>query len=204
VIGAAVIGAAVIGSAVGVPIAAPGAPAGATATGARAAALFGIFRHDTGGLAWDSLRSVGGKTRSAGARATAGSALTFWVGFLTERGRFELPLPLRADRFSKPAHSTTLPPLRGAGEVYAEGNSASKPVVTAARVGCAAIACGEFHNGLGNARFVASGTRIGEKKLGLSLALAGRGRSIVHDWAARNSWRTGVGLPIWALKLSIR
>ncbi len=32
-----------------------------------------------------------------------------------ERGRFELPLPLRADRFSKPAHSTTLPPLRGAG-----------------------------------------------------------------------------------------
>ena len=29
-----------------------------------------------------------------------------------ERGRFELPLPLRADRFSKPAHSTTLPPLR--------------------------------------------------------------------------------------------
>src|SRR5436309_13352999 len=30
-----------------------------------------------------------------------------------ERGRFELPLPLRADRFSKPAHSTTLPPLRG-------------------------------------------------------------------------------------------
>src|SRR3954471_15794909 len=29
----------------------------------------------------------------------------------TERGRFELPLPLRADRFSKPAHSTTLPPL---------------------------------------------------------------------------------------------
>src|SRR4051812_46849453 len=31
---------------------------------------------------------------------------------ITERGRFELPLPLRADRFSKPAHSTTLPPLR--------------------------------------------------------------------------------------------
>ena len=29
-----------------------------------------------------------------------------------ERGRFELPLPLRADRFSKPAHSTTLPPLQ--------------------------------------------------------------------------------------------
>ena len=33
-------------------------------------------------------------------------------GFLAERGRFELPLPLRADRFSKPAHSTTLPPLQ--------------------------------------------------------------------------------------------
>ena len=29
-----------------------------------------------------------------------------------ERGRFELPLPFRADRFSKPAHSTTLPPLQ--------------------------------------------------------------------------------------------
>ena len=34
----------------------------------------------------------------------------------TERGRFELPLPLRADRFSKPAHSTTLPPLRVEGQ----------------------------------------------------------------------------------------
>src|SRR5688572_12234427 len=33
----------------------------------------------------------------------------------TERGRFELPLPLRADRFSKPAHSTALPPLRVSG-----------------------------------------------------------------------------------------
>jgi hypothetical protein len=33
-------------------------------------------------------------------------------GQKTERGRFELPLPLRADRFSKPAHSTTLPPLQ--------------------------------------------------------------------------------------------
>ena len=32
----------------------------------------------------------------------------------TERGRFELPLPFRADRFSKPAHSTTLPPLQRA------------------------------------------------------------------------------------------
>jgi hypothetical protein len=31
----------------------------------------------------------------------------------TERGRFELPLPLRADRFSKPAHSAALPPLQG-------------------------------------------------------------------------------------------
>ena len=29
-----------------------------------------------------------------------------------ERGRFELPQPLLVDRFSKPAHSTTLPPLR--------------------------------------------------------------------------------------------
>ena len=31
--------------------------------------------------------------------------------FLTERGGFEPPLPLRADRFSKPARSTTPPPL---------------------------------------------------------------------------------------------
>ncbi len=37
----------------------------------------------------------------------------------TERGRFELPLPLRADRFSKPAHSTTLPPLPVEAGVYA-------------------------------------------------------------------------------------
>ena len=33
--------------------------------------------------------------------------------FGTERGRFELPRAFRPDRFSKPAHSTTLPPLRG-------------------------------------------------------------------------------------------
>jgi hypothetical protein len=32
----------------------------------------------------------------------------------TERGRFELPLPLRADRFSKPARSAAPPPLQGA------------------------------------------------------------------------------------------
>ncbi len=29
----------------------------------------------------------------------------------TERGRFELPWPLRTNRFSRPAHSTTLSPL---------------------------------------------------------------------------------------------
>ena len=34
------------------------------------------------------------------------------VFLLAERGRFELPLPLRADRFSKPAHSAALPPLQ--------------------------------------------------------------------------------------------
>src|ERR1700677_2985546 len=38
--------------------------------------------------------------------------LTVGVKNGTERGRFELPLPFRADRFSKPAHSTTLPPLQ--------------------------------------------------------------------------------------------
>ena len=32
--------------------------------------------------------------------------------FQAERGRFELPRPFRADRFSKPAHSAALPPLQ--------------------------------------------------------------------------------------------
>src|SRR4051794_32796472 len=39
---------------------------------------------------------------------------TFHRGFLrfsAERGRFELPLPLQADRFSKPARSAAPPPL---------------------------------------------------------------------------------------------
>ncbi len=31
---------------------------------------------------------------------------------LAERGRFELPEPVKAQRFSRPPHSTTLPPLR--------------------------------------------------------------------------------------------
>src|SRR4051812_48987734 len=44
--------------------------------------------------------------------------------FSAERGRFELPRPLPADRFSKPAHSTTLPPLRRLG-VYAPRRGAS-------------------------------------------------------------------------------
>ena len=48
---------------------------------------------------------------------THGTGVTVVVGFLTERGRFELPLPLRADRFSKPAHSTALPPLQIGAEV---------------------------------------------------------------------------------------
>src|SRR6185312_10442424 len=48
----------------------------------------------------------------------------------TERGRFELPLPLRADRFSKPAHSTTLPPLRAVAGVYAPPVSPSKHPAT--------------------------------------------------------------------------
>lgn len=48
--------------------------------------------------------------RSRGAALVGKSAD---VSHVAERGRFELPLPLRADRFSKPAHSTTLPPLRG-------------------------------------------------------------------------------------------
>src|SRR3954451_19218479 len=44
---------------------------------------------------------------------TRAARLTGVTGSQAERGRFELPLPFRADRFSKPAHSTTLPPLRG-------------------------------------------------------------------------------------------
>src|SRR3954463_2629536 len=36
-----------------------------------------------------------------------------WSEYLkAERGRFELPLPLRADRFSKPARSAAPPPLQ--------------------------------------------------------------------------------------------
>ena len=31
---------------------------------------------------------------------------------LAERGRFELPEPVKVQRFSRPPHSTTLPPLR--------------------------------------------------------------------------------------------
>ncbi|MDB5304124.1 MAG: hypothetical protein JWM97_1673 [Phycisphaerales bacterium] len=44
---------------------------------------------------------------------------------VAERGRFELPLPFRADRFSKPAHSTTLPPLRVEDGRYCKGRRAS-------------------------------------------------------------------------------
>jgi alkylated DNA repair dioxygenase AlkB len=31
---------------------------------------------------------------------------------MAERGRFELPEPVKVQRFSRPPHSTTLPPLR--------------------------------------------------------------------------------------------
>ncbi len=57
-------------------------------------------RHDTGqlGSANNSIKVL--------------SPLAKGIGKLTERGRFELPRAFRPDRFSKPAHSTTLPPLR--------------------------------------------------------------------------------------------
>ena len=41
--------------------------------------------------------------------------------FQAERGRFELPRPFRADRFSKPAHSAALPPLRECVRSYRKG-----------------------------------------------------------------------------------
>ena len=49
----------------------------------------------------------------------------------TERGRFELPLPLRADRFSKPAHSTTLPPLRDSFGTIADAWDSVKTAIPA-------------------------------------------------------------------------
>ena len=48
----------------------------------------------------------------------------------TERGRFELPLPLRADRFSKPAHSTTLPPLQMSRRAYRIGGKLTSGMAT--------------------------------------------------------------------------
>ena len=65
--------------------------------------------------AWQLVVDSGRFAQHTPAPAIAGAAL---VGEIdqnrnkAERGRFELPRPLRADRFSKPAHSTTLPPLR--------------------------------------------------------------------------------------------
>src|SRR5665213_3000067 len=75
-------------------------------------AFFAEVRHDLGRLAWDSYGTAGCDLHPAGACATAGSALMIRGTSETVRGSFELPLPLRADRFSKPAHSTTLPPLQ--------------------------------------------------------------------------------------------
>src|SRR3954452_8820701 len=52
-----------------------------------------------------------GEIRQFDLQVRRASTVSTACAYLTERGRFELPLPLRADRFSKPAHSTTLPPL---------------------------------------------------------------------------------------------
>src|SRR6185295_18318155 len=49
----------------------------------------------------------GGK--AGGARATIGSV---GARSMAERGRFELPDPVKGQRFSRPPQSTTLPPLR--------------------------------------------------------------------------------------------
>src|SRR3954462_9580714 len=54
------------------------------------------------------------------------STVSTACAYLTERGRFELPLPFRADRFSKPAHSTTLPPLRVGRERVSAGRKQVK------------------------------------------------------------------------------
>jgi site-specific DNA recombinase len=65
------------------------------------------------------------ETRAA-ASAARGAGETNHFSHLAERGRFELPLPLRADRFSKPARSAAPPPLRGGRESYRHRLPASK------------------------------------------------------------------------------
>ena len=62
-----------------------------------------------------NLRAMGQSKIENDSQVEAEQFVTKLLGGETERGRFELPLPLRADRFSKPAHSTTLPPLRVGG-----------------------------------------------------------------------------------------
>ena len=53
--------------------------------------------------------SIGGR---AYILAISPEGLKLTLVFVAERGRFELPKLLRACRFSRPVHSTALPPLR--------------------------------------------------------------------------------------------
>jgi integrase len=59
-----------------------------------------------------NLRATGQSTIETGAQKEAEQVFMTLLGQKAERGRFELPLPLLVGRFSKPVHSTTLPPLR--------------------------------------------------------------------------------------------
>jgi site-specific recombinase XerD len=68
-----------------------------------------------------NLRATGQSKIENESQNQAEQYITKLLGEGTERGRFELPLPFRADRFSKPAHSTTLPPLQGSRTVF-DGN----------------------------------------------------------------------------------
>jgi site-specific recombinase XerD len=65
-----------------------------------------------------NLRATGQSTIEKTLQVEAEQYITKLLGEGTERGRFELPLPFRADRFSKPAHSTTLPPLQSRATLF--------------------------------------------------------------------------------------
>jgi hypothetical protein len=61
---------------------------------------------------WDSFGTVVNPLRNVQPEMENGPPLMATRSLDAERGRFELPLPLLVGRFSKPVHSTTLPPLR--------------------------------------------------------------------------------------------
>ncbi len=68
-----------------------------------------------------NLRATGQSTIEKTLQVEAEQYVTKLLGGETERGRFELPLPLQADRFSKPAHSAALPPLQAERGTLSDG-----------------------------------------------------------------------------------